>query len=318
MERHLTDADLARDLRADVSHGLRAQPKTLPPKWFYDARGAALFEDITRTEEYYPTRAERAILSDQAPAIAAASGADTLLELGAGSAEKTRLLLDALGEAGTLRRYIPVDVSGEALTETVARTGREYPGVEIHGVIADFEQHLRLLPNGGRRLIAFLGSTIGNLRPPDRIAFLRTVRKDMTDGDALLLGTDLVKDRARLLAAYDDAGGVTAEFNRNVLHVINREIGSNFAPERFQHVVMWDDANEWVEMRLRSSQDQRIRLASLDLTVEFAEGEDLHTEISAKFRREGVESDLCDAGLTLRRWWTDPSGDFALSLAVAD
>lgn len=316
LTRHLAQADLARDLRTDVASGMAARPRAIPPKWFYDARGAALFEEITRTEEYYPTRTERAILRAQTPAIAAASGADTLVELGAGSADKTVLLLDALVAAGTLRRYVPVDVTEEALAETVARTGRDYPGVDVHGVVADFEQHLHLLPNPGRRLIAFLGSTIGNLRPQQRRKFLRAVRSDMADGDALLLGTDLVKDPARLIAAYDDARGVTAEFNRNVLHVINREVGADFVPDHFEHVAVWDEANEWIEMRLRSARDQHVRLPALDMTVEFAAGEDLLTEISAKFRRERVASELRDAGLSLRQWWTDPDEDFALSLAV--
>ena len=316
IERHHTDADLARALRADAEEGLRARPKALPPKWFYDARGSALFEEITRLDEYYLTGAERTILAARATDIAVASAADTLLELGAGSAEKTRLLLDALAAAGTLKRYVPVDVSEEALVETADRVAAEYRGIDVHGVVADFERHLGLLPNHGRRLIAFLGSTIGNMPPGDRLGFLRDLRAIMADGDTLLLGTDLVKDPARLVAAYDDAAGVTTEFNRNVLHVLNRELGADFAPEAFGHVAVWDERNAWVEMRLRSSRQQRVRLADLAMTVDFAAGEDLRTEISAKFTREDVASDLHAAGLSMGDWWIDPAGDFALSVAI--
>ncbi len=327
MEHHLTSDDLDKALRQDVADGLTALPKTLPPKWFYDERGSTLFEEITRLPEYYPTRRERTILTERAAEIAAVTGADTLLELGAGSGEKTRLLLDALSgtslsgtslsgpAAATLRTYVPVDVSGDFLADATRRIAADYPGLAVRGVVADYERHLHLLPAGGRRLIAFLGGTIGNMPPAARIGFLGAVRASMADDDALLLGADLVKDESRLIAAYDDARGVTAEFNRNVLHVINRELAADFAPGAYEHVALWDPDNEWIEMRLRATGGQRVRVGHLDLTVEFAAGEELRTEISAKFRRDRLAAELSAAGLTLDRWWTDPDGDFALTLA---
>ncbi|MGH3321791.1 MAG: L-histidine N(alpha)-methyltransferase [Streptosporangiaceae bacterium] len=314
IDRHLTAADLARTLRAEVRDGLTGTPKALSPKWLYDSRGSALFEGITRLQEYYLTDAERAILTTWAGAIAAASGADTLLELGSGSSDKTRLLLDAVKGAGILRRYIPVDVSASALREAAARIADDYPGVDVHGVVADFERHIDRLPSGGRRMIALLGSTIGNFTPAPRAEFLARVRASMGPGDSLLLGTDLVKDRGRLVAAYDDASGVTAAFNRNVLYVMNRELGADFDPDAFAHVAAWDPDNEWIEMRLRSVRDQTVRIPPLELRVEFAAGEEMRTETSAKFRRERVEAELASAGFTPRGWWTDPAGDFALSL----
>jgi L-histidine N-alpha-methyltransferase len=313
VERYLTSDDLDKALRQDVTDGLTAAPKTLPPKWFYDERGSTLFEEITRLTEYYPTRREREILTGCAAEIATATGAETLLELGAGSGEKTRLLLDALGDS--LRTYVPVDVSGDFLAEAAQQIAADYPDLFVRGVVADYERHLHLLPAGGRRLIAFLGGTIGNMAPATRIGFLGAVRASMADGDAILLGADLVKDESRLVAAYDDARGVTAEFNRNVLHVINRELDADFRPEAYEHVALWDPVEEWIEMRLRSTRDQIVRVGQLDLEVEFAAGEELRTEISAKFRRVRLERELAAAGLTLDRWWTDPAGDFSLSLA---
>ncbi len=301
-------------LEADVRAGLGAVPKTLPPKWFYDARGSRLFAAITELPEYYPTRRERAILQAHAPDIAHLSGADTLLELGSGTSEKTRLLLDALQEAETLRRYVPVDVDETVLTAASEAVAAEYPAIAVHAVVGDFEHHLPLLPAGGRRLIAFLGGTIGNLLPTQRARFLRTLAQSLAAGDSLLLGADLVKDPARLVAAYDDAAGVTAEFNRNVLRVLARELGADVDPDAFAHVAVWDAANEWIEMRLRSRREHVVRV--LDLQVPFAEGEQLRTEISAKFRRDGVAGELTAAGLPLRCWWTDPQGDYALALAT--
>jgi L-histidine N-alpha-methyltransferase len=182
-------------------------------------------------------------------------------------------------------------------------------------VVADYERHLHLLPTGGRRLIAFLGGTIGNMPPAERIGFLGAVRASMTEGDALLLGADLVKDVDRLVAAYDDAQGVTAEFNRNVLHVINRELDADFAPDAYKHIARWDPANEWIEMRLRARGPQTVSIGQLDLRVDFAAGEEMRTEISAKFRRAGLERELDAAGLALEEWWTDPARDFSLLLA---
>ncbi|MEU6752018.1 L-histidine N(alpha)-methyltransferase [Spirillospora sp. NPDC046719] len=313
MDRFLTADDLAKTLRQDVREGLTGTPKTLPPKWFYDERGSALFEEITKLEEYYPTRREREILTARAPEIAAITGARTLLELGAGSGEKTRLLLGALH--GTLRAYVPVDVSGDFLEEAAAGIAADHPGLTVRTVVADYEQHLHLLPAGERRLIAFLGGTIGNMPPADRVGFLGGLRATMDDGDFLLLGADLVKDPGRLVRAYDDAAGVTAEFNKNVLSVIDRELDADFDPDAFEHVAVWDGAEEWIEMRLRSTRDQDVRVGGLDLDVRFAAGEEMRTEISAKFRRERLASELESAGMELAEFWTDEAGDFSLSLA---
>jgi L-histidine N-alpha-methyltransferase len=309
----LTADDLGKALRQDVAEGLTGEPKTLPPKWFYDERGSALFEEITRLEEYYPTRRERAILTARAPEIAAATGARMLLELGAGSGEKTRLLLDALD--GTLGTYVPVDVSGDFLAAAAAQIAADHPRVVVRPVVADYEKHLHLLPQGDRRIVAFLGGTIGNMPPAGRIGFLGGVRATMSDGDALLIGADLIKDPKRLVRAYDDVRGVTAEFNRNVLTVINRELDADFVPEAFEHVAVWDAANEWIEMRLRSTVEQTVRVGRLDLDVRFAAGEEMRTEISAKFSRERLVAELGAAGLVLERFWTDPDGDFSLCLA---
>ncbi|MGW3039579.1 L-histidine N(alpha)-methyltransferase [Kitasatospora sp. NPDC001159] len=303
-------------LRHDVQHGLTSEPKRLPPKWFYDARGSELFEEITRLPEYYPTRAERAILTARAGEIAAATGARTLVELGSGSSEKTRLLLDSLRSRGTLETYVPVDVSESALTAAGAALATEYPGLAVHGVLADFTARLGLPPDGGPRLVAFLGGTLGNLLPKERAAFLRGLRAALDPGDFLLLGTDLVKDPAVLVAAYDDSAGVTAEFNRNVLNVLNRELGADFAPDAFEHVALWDAEQEWIEMRLRSLRSQTVKIPALDLPVHFDRGEELRTEVSAKFRRERVAGELATAGLRLRHWWTDPEGRFGLSLSA--
>jgi L-histidine N-alpha-methyltransferase len=314
----LTPDELRAALEADVAAGLTARPKELPPKWFYDARGSELFERITRLPEYYLTRAEHLILHEQAPVVARFSGADTLIELGSGTSEKTRMLLDAFDERRQLRRFVAVDVSEPTLRQAAAALAAEYPRAEVHGLVADFERHLGELPAGGRRLVAFLGSTIGNFPPKPRAEFLAALSAVLEPNDGLLLGTDLVKDPGRLRAAYDDGDGVTAEFNRNVLLVVNRELRADFVPERFAHVALYDQAEEWIEMRLRSSADQTVTVPALDLTAAFVEGEEMRTEISAKFRRDRVEEELAEAGLALARWWTDPPGDFALSLAIKE
>ncbi|MGW6445019.1 L-histidine N(alpha)-methyltransferase [Lentzea sp. NPDC055074] len=314
---HLTPEDAAHALRADVRAGLTADPKWVSPKWFYDAVGSALFEDITRLPEYYPTRAEREVLAERAGDIAVATGAHSLVELGSGSSEKTRLLLSALREHGTLQEFVPQDVSVSALTEAAHAIMADYPGLRVHGVVGDFTQHLSLLPGESPRVVAFLGGTIGNLIPEEREKFLRTVRDVLEPGEWLLLGTDLVKDRDTLVRAYDDAQGVTAEFNRNVLNVLNREVGGDFDVEAFEHVALWNAEQEWIEMRLRAKRAMTVTLAELGLTVEFREGEELRTEVSAKFREEGVKQELEDAGFSLHRWWTDSQGRFAVSLAQA-
>ncbi len=309
-----TDLDDA--LRGDVRAGLTTSPKTLPPKWFYDDRGCELFDAITRLPEYYPTEAERAILRAEADSIVAASGADTMVELGSGTSDKTRVLLDAFAAAGQLQRFIPFEISETTLRTAADAIAAAYPGVAVHAVVGDFERHLGQIPGGGRRMVAFLGSTIGNFAPHERARFLADLAGGMAPGDSLLLGTDLVKDVDRLEAAYDDSAGVTAEFNLNVLRVMNRELGADFDLARFVHVARFDQANEWIEMRLRSQVDQTVTIADLDLAVTFAAGEEVRTEISAKFRRRGVEAELAAAGLRLERWMTDPGGDFALSLSV--
>ena len=312
---HLDPGGLAAQMARDVRAGLGSTPRTLPPKYFYDARGSELFDEITRLPEYYPTRTERRILDDTVDEIARASGAETLIELGSGTSEKTRLLLRALSEAGTLRRFVPFDVDPAVLADASAAVAREFPDVQVAPVVGDFEAHLGELPRGGRRLLAFLGSTIGNLDPAQRATFLADVRATLVPGDTFLLGTDLVKAPERLVAAYDDAAGVTAAFNKNVLTVLDRELGADFDPTAFEHVAVWDAEEEWIEMRLRSVRHQTVRVAGLGLEVEFAAGEEMRTEISAKFRRERVERELAAAGLRLTRWWTDPAGDFALSLS---
>ena len=318
LDRHhdITGTTGAAALAHDVRTGLTATPKTLPPKWFYDDEGSRLFEEITRLEEYYPTRREREILTRHGRDIAVATGADTLVELGSGSSEKTRLLLDGLLAAGTLRRYVPVDVSDSALVAAADTLARDYPGLEVHGVVADFDRHLGLLPSTGRRLVVFLGGTIGNFEPEARARFLAAVATSLGPDDAFLLGTDLVKDTARLLRAYDDPAGVTARFNRNVLAVVNRELGADFDLDAFAHVALWDASQQWIEMRLRATRDQQVRITALDLTVPFAAGEELRTEISAKFTRDRVTAELTAAGMRPTAWWTDSHGDFALSLAV--
>ncbi|HEV3288878.1 MAG TPA: L-histidine N(alpha)-methyltransferase [Streptosporangiaceae bacterium] len=316
VERCLPEGYLARALRADARAGLTASPKTLPPKWLYDEHGSELFEKITHLEEYYPTRAERSILAAVAAEIAAATRAATLVELGAGAAGKTRLLLDALRDGGTLCGFVPVDVSEKALIAAAGRVLASYPGLSVQAVVSDFEEYLGLPDDPGRRLVAFLGSTIGNLLPAQRAGFLASVRARLHPGDALLLGTDLVKDPGVLHAAYDDPAGVTAAFNKNMLAVLNSQLGANFELDAFDHVALWDAGSEWIEMRLRSAGQQTVTLPAIGLTVTFTEGEEMRTEVSAKFRRGGVAAELAAAGFTMRNWWTDTGGQFGLSLSV--
>jgi len=303
-------------LRRDVREGLTQTPKSLPPKWFYDSVGSDLFDQITRLPEYYPTRSEAEILRARAAEIAAASGADTLIELGSGTSEKTRLLLDALRDAGALRRFIPFDVDAGVLQAAGSAILEEYPAIEIDAVCGDFEEHLGKIPRVGRRLVAFLGSTIGNLTPGPRADFLSTLSDTLQPGDTLLLGTDLVKNTGRLVRAYDDSAGVTARFNRNVLAVVNRALDADFDLDAFDHVARWNPAEERIEMWLRATTAQRVHVAALDLTVDFDAGEEMLTEVSCKFRPEGVTAELAAAGLRRTHWWTDRAGDFGLSLSV--
>ena len=288
-------------LRADVLRGLTRIPKTLPPKWFYDAHGSALFEKITELPEYYPARAERELLIASSADIAAVTGTRTLIELGSGSSEKTRYLLDAMPDLDT---YVPVDVSESALTQAGHALVAQRSGLNVHALISDFTAGLALPGTPGPRLLAFLGSTIGNLLPAERATLLSSIRSLLSPGDALLLGTDLVKDQQALIAAYDDAAGVTAAFNKNVLSVVNRALGADFDLDAFEHVARWDAANEWIEMRLRSRTNQTVKISALGLAVDFAAGEELRTEVSAKFHEQGVRRELALSGLELARWWT--------------
>jgi L-histidine Nalpha-methyltransferase len=316
LSNYLAADSAAQALRRDVRDGLTRTPKSLPPKWFYDAVGSDLFDQITRLPEYYPTRTEAQILRAQAAEIAAASGADTLVELGSGTSEKTRMLLDALRDKGSLRRFIPFDVDAGVLNAAGSAIQREYPGVEIDAVCGDFEEHLGKIPRVGRRLVVFLGSTIGNLTPVPRADFLSTLSDTLQPGDSLLLGTDLVKDAGRLVQAYDDSAGVTAQFNRNVLAVVNRELDADFDLGVFEHVARWNADEERIEMWLRAGSPQRVHIGALDLTVDFAAGEEMLTEVSCKFRPERVAAELSAAGLLRTHWWTDPAGDFGLSLST--
>ncbi|MGH3635340.1 L-histidine N(alpha)-methyltransferase [Mycobacterium sp.] len=316
LSNHLAADSAYHTLRRDVLDGLARSPKSLPPKWFYDAVGSDLFDQITRLPEYYPTRAEAEILRARSAEVASTTKADTLVELGSGTSEKTRILLDALRDGGLLRRFVPFDVDATILAAAANAIQSEYPGIEIAAVCGDFEEHLAEIPGGGRRLFVFLGSTIGNLTPGPRTKFLASLAAVLRPGDSLLLGTDLVKDTGRLIRAYDDSAGVTAAFNRNVLAVINRELDADFDPGAYAHVARWNAEEERMEMWLRATSRQRVCIRALELTVEFAAGEEMLTEVSCKFRREAVAAELAAAGLRQTEWWTDGAGDFGLSLAV--
>jgi L-histidine N-alpha-methyltransferase len=314
--RVLTSEGEQRRLLVDEARaGLLTRPRQLSPKWFYDERGCVLFDEITRLPEYYLTRSEREILEQRSAEIAELTRARTLIELGSGTSEKTRLLLDALTRQGSLERFVPFDVSEAILELSGAAVRGEYPGLEVEPIAGDFERHLGHLPEGTRKLVAFLGSTIGNLPPDARRDFLEQVGRLLGPMDALLLGIDLVKDESRLLAAYDDAAGVTAEFNRNVLHVLNRELGASFVPERFEHDPRWDAEHEWIEMRLRATQAESVSVDALAAVVELDEGERIRTEISQKFRAERIADELAEVGLQVAETWRDGHGDFALVLA---
>jgi L-histidine N-alpha-methyltransferase len=305
-----------RALADDVLDGLTRPFKELPPKHFYDARGAQLFDEICDLPEYYPTRTERAILRERAAEIVALTSAAEIVELGSGTAAKTRILLDAMRDAGTLRRYVPLDVTESMILETAAALVEEYPGLLVHGIVGDFERHLQHLPPAlGPRLVVFLGGTIGNFTPGSRRRFLRGLAKAMGPDDHLLLGTDLVKDPAILEAAYDDSQGITAEFNRNVLHVVNRELDADFDVDAFDHVAFFDREREWIEMRLRATARQHVRIEALGIDVTFEPREELRTEISAKFTFERLAGDLAAAGLELEHVFTDDDALFALSLS---
>ncbi len=316
IEVHLNEDDFRRSLYADVRSGLGREPKVLPPKYFYDDRGSELFEEITKVEEYYPTRREREILEQSASEIARLAQADTLVELGSGTSLKTMLLLSAFDSEGLLQRFVPFDVSAATLAQAAASIANRWPDVGVHGVVGDFERHLGEIPREGKRMFIFLGGTIGNLDEVDRAQFLTQLVATMNPGDSLLLGTDIVKDPTRLVAAYDDAAGVTADFNLNMLRVLNRELDGDFDLDGFEHVALWNPDHERIEMHLRSLRDQAVHLGDLEMDVTFAEGEMMRTEISCKFCQESIAAELATAGLTMQHWWTDSHGDFGLSLST--
>jgi len=318
IEVHTDKEDSLDSLREDVLTGLTSQPKELPPKWFYDKHGSDLFERITRLDEYYPTRREREILETRSQEIAALSQAESLVELGSGTAKKTHLLLNALEKTGQLQEFIPFDVSEKTLRESAALLNQHYPSISVHGVVGDFQHHLPFLPqsqNNSPRLIVFLGGTIGNFKPKERIAFLNQVASGMKPKDTFLLGTDLLKNKARLEAAYNDKENITAAFNKNILRVVNRELQADFAVEAFDHLARFDQKNSWIEMLLRSTRHQTVHIGALGIEVEFAANEEMRTEVSTKFTQETVKNELDETGLKLSEWWTDPADDFALSLS---
>jgi L-histidine N-alpha-methyltransferase len=306
-------------LADDVRDGFAGPFKQLPPKHLYDDRGSQLFDEICSLLEYYPTRTERAILEASAPEIAARTGATELVELGSGTAAKTRVLLDAIRAAGNLQSYVPFDIADTVVRETVQAIGAEYPELgRVRGVVGDFEHHLQLIPppsEGAPRLVALLGGTLGNFVPPGRHTLLRNIAALLRPGDHLLLGADLVKDPEVIEAAYNDSRGVTAEFNLNVLQVINRELDADFALDNFQHVAFFDTEQEWIEMRLRAERACQVQIRALALAVDFAAGEEIRTEISAKFSPERMAADLITAGLELVDMYTDDEQLYGLVLA---
>jgi len=303
-------------LAADVRAGLAKSPPSIPPKWFYDEKGSLLFDDITRLPEYYPTRTEEGILAGCVEEVARLTEARTLVELGSGYSRKILLLLQALTAGGQHLLFVPVDVAAAPLEDTAERVVAEHPGVTVEAIVADFEEDLRPLPGaGGPRLVVFLGSTIGNLVPTQREAFLRRLHEDLDPGDWFLLGADLVKDPARLVAAYDDAQGVTAAFNKNVIEVLARELDARLSPDDFDHVAVWNGADSCIEMRLRARRDLDVHLGALDLDWHVQAGQELLTETSAKFLVEGISAELAATGFVVERTWTDTDGDFSLTLA---
>lgn len=312
----LDDTDRQAVLREATLSGLRETPKQIPAIWLYDQRGSLLFDEITRLPEYYLTRTERMILDERAAEIASLTRAETVVELGAGTSEKTRLLLDPLVGEGTLERFVPLDVSEEMLVSSAHAIAAAYPVLEVHAVVGDFERHLSAVPRCGRRLFAFLGSTIGGFEPDARARFLRTVSESLDEDDGLLLGLDLVKDPARLESAYSDEAGASERFQRNGLAHLDRELGSDFARRSFDYRPRWDPEHEWMDIGFDSMGTQVVPVPKLDLELAFTDGERLRTSVSSKFRQERFEAELADAGLRLSHWWTDAASDFALMLAT--
>jgi L-histidine N-alpha-methyltransferase len=304
------EADLA-ELRAT----LLESPRRIPSKYFYDQRGSELFEEITKLPEYYLTRTERSLLESIADELAVRTGAEELVELGSGAATKTRILLDAMHRQGNLRLYVPFDVSESEVRRVAEELTREYDELFVHGMVADFTHHLDEIPAGDPRLVILLGSTIGNYRPAAAVELLQRIADPMAVGDFFLLGVDLVKDVDVLEAAYNDSAGITAEFNRNILQVVNRLADGDFEPESYRHLAFFDRENCWIEISLAAASEQRARLEALDLTLSIEAGEQIHTEISSKYDRPAVEKMLVAGGFRLAEWYTDPDQLFALALA---
>lgn len=310
----------ASSLASDATRGLTSSPKRLPPKHFYDARGSQLFDAICETPEYYPTRTEHALLESISDELMRCHRPTHLVELGSGMARKTRVLLEAgwraAGQAtGQPPCYVPFDVSESALRTSAQALLKSYPWLHVHGVVGDYDRHLGELPRGERRLIAFLGGTIGNFEQADAVAFLSRISRGMRPGDALLLGTDLVKPTATLDSAYNDSAGITAEFNLNVLRVMNRELDANFQVEQFRHVAFYAEERQRIEMHLESLCRQQVMLRKLDLEVSFAPGERMLTEVSRKFTEAAVAELLGAANLELVSWFVPDNQYFALSVA---
>jgi L-histidine N-alpha-methyltransferase len=312
---HLHDDWRMRALIDEVRNGLTRHPKRLTPRWLYDDRGSDLFDQITRLPEYYPTESEREILLARADEIADITRADTLVELGSGTSDKTQALLDAFDATGRLRRFVPFDVSEQTLRDAAAVLADRHPGLQVHGVVGDFHEHLAAVPSDGYPVLAFLGSTIGNFYPDERARFLDQVAAWLTPDAWFLLGFDLVKPVDRLMAAYNDSAGVTAQFTLNLLHVLNRELAADFDTGAFEHVGMWDPLHTRVDLRLRSLREQHVEIIGADLAIDFGEGEELRAEISTKFTREQLAQELADAGMQVAQSWTDGDDNVAVLLA---
>jgi len=311
----LDDEWARRSLVDDVRSGLAEVPRSLSPHWLYDDRGSDLFDQITRLPEYYPTECEREILAREASSVVSLTGADVVVELGSGTSDKTRTLLDAFHAVGRLSEFIALDVSEQTLRTAVAALGARYPNALVRGIVGDFNQHLGSIPHSGRRMIAFLGGTLGNYTAPARREFLASVSAALDTGEHLLLGVDLVKPRERLIAAYHDEHGLTEAFIRNALDVVNDELGANFVQDRFEYICLWDETEERVDMRLRSRLAQQVSIPGADLVIEVAAGEDIGIEISTKFRAQRLGGELAAEGLAVVAVWTDANDDFALVLA---
>ena len=308
------DEEQAARMVDDIRRGLLARPRSLPRKYFYDDRGSQLFEDITRLPEYYLTRTEERLLAAIAPGVIARVRPAELVELGSGAGRKIRLLLSEMQRVGRLERCVLMDINARVLSDSSAALARDYPGLAVRGVVGDFLDDLALLGAGENRLAVFFASTIGNLHPDEVPPFLARMAERLAPGDAFLVGVDQLKDPARLEAAYNDAAGVTAEFNRNILRVVNAALGADFEPEGFEHVAFFDRERSWIEMRLRSLRLQRVRIPAARLDLAFEAGDEIRTEISCKYTRASFERLLPGTGLMLNHWYTDPENLFALAL----